>query len=703
MVRLAGSTLGVLSLWVALSPAAYAEKESEVEMQVMEVVAEESDIRFEDSPFPVSVIDAARFHGRSISLNDVLRQAAGVRVNQEGGLGSRSTVSIHGLEGKRVRIFIDGDPLNSPDGSFGINDIAIQLIERIEIYKGIVPVRFGGDALGGAINVVTRSFDGDWVDLGATVGSYNTQRLSALVTKELEEQNIEIGAGGFFNHSDNNYRMDVPGQRGLTVTRENDAFTSYVVAVSAKAKKRYFDEVELELVTYRAEKEIQGVEYRINKARTESEAQVANLSFDKSNFLFDGLTLDYGIGHFTINNYFIDKATECYDFANNSIRCPGQGGRGEVGDYPRDSDDELIELRQDLDLRYQFNREHVVTLHLNHRTSDFEPTDKLGIETSALPSELITQVLSLGYEAAFFDDRLVTDVGAKRYSYNYKITGTERNIGGERERNKNSEDFDGHYLSLRFSPLSGLYFKTAYEKAFRLPTTEEAFGNGVSIVASPDIKPEKADNYYTGVYFERNDFAGLNWLKLEANLFERDVRDMMKLQSAGVSKSVYVNLGEINVKGFELEAKTDLNNQWYLYASYTRQEQKDQQRYATGTLSSPNPTFGKDVPNVAKQYASAGLEYKYFGLWQPDSVLKLFWETNWFDEFAHKWELTRNQNRKVKAQTEHATGFLYSFHNDQMHIGFDIRNLTDEKLNDIYNMPLPGRSYNLTVRYSWFE
>lgn len=83
------------------------------------------------SPMPVSVIDATQFHGRNFSLNEILQRVAGVRVFEEGGLGSRATVTFHGLQGKRVKIFIDGDPLNSPDGSFGINDIPVQLIERI--------------------------------------------------------------------------------------------------------------------------------------------------------------------------------------------------------------------------------------------------------------------------------------------------------------------------------------------------------------------------------------------------------------------------------------------------------------------------------------------------------------------------------------------------------------------------------------------
>ena len=138
------------------------------------------------SPMPVSVIDMEKFHGRNISLNEILKRVAGVKVMQQGGLGSKSTIAIHGLEGKRVKIFIDGRPLNSPDGTFGINDIPVQLITRIEVYKGVVPAKFGGDALGGAVNVVTREFEGSYIDMTYSGGSYGTHRGTFVVKKGLK-------------------------------------------------------------------------------------------------------------------------------------------------------------------------------------------------------------------------------------------------------------------------------------------------------------------------------------------------------------------------------------------------------------------------------------------------------------------------------------------------------------------------------------
>jgi vitamin B12 transporter len=91
------------------------------------------------SVMPVTVISGSQIENRAGDLNEILERQAGVQVKETGGLGSASHISVRGLEGKRVEIYIDGNPLNSPDGSLSINDIPLQFIERIEIYKGTIP------------------------------------------------------------------------------------------------------------------------------------------------------------------------------------------------------------------------------------------------------------------------------------------------------------------------------------------------------------------------------------------------------------------------------------------------------------------------------------------------------------------------------------------------------------------------------------
>ena len=91
---------------------------------------------------PVSVIDGKTLAGRGTSISEVINHQTGVKIRQTGGVGSQTKINVRGLEGNRVQIYMDGYPLNTPDGNFSINDIPLQFIDRIEIYKGIVPPEF---------------------------------------------------------------------------------------------------------------------------------------------------------------------------------------------------------------------------------------------------------------------------------------------------------------------------------------------------------------------------------------------------------------------------------------------------------------------------------------------------------------------------------------------------------------------------------
>ena len=138
-----------------------------VEIGSVEVVGigERKSIRdAKDQGVPVTVIDGKMLAGRGTTISEVLNHQTGVKLRQTGGVGSQTKINVRGLEGNRVQIYMDGYALNTPDGNFSINDIPLQVIDRIEIYKGIVPPEFGGDGLGSAINVVTISTDKDFYD-----------------------------------------------------------------------------------------------------------------------------------------------------------------------------------------------------------------------------------------------------------------------------------------------------------------------------------------------------------------------------------------------------------------------------------------------------------------------------------------------------------------------------------------------------------
>jgi hypothetical protein len=173
---------------------------------------------------PVSVIDGKLLAGRGTSIAEVINHQTGVKVRRTGGVGSDTKINVRGLEGNRVQIYLDGHALNTPDGSFSINDIPLQFIDRIEIYKGIVPPEFGGDGLGSAINVVTIEAEGSYYDAWYSAKSYGGHEGSLLYKRYFPQAKMysAIMLGG--ERASNSYSMQSPYVDGLTIRRDHDRF-----------------------------------------------------------------------------------------------------------------------------------------------------------------------------------------------------------------------------------------------------------------------------------------------------------------------------------------------------------------------------------------------------------------------------------------------------------------------------------------------
>lgn len=126
--------------------------------------------------YNVTAIDATKLYNSTLDISGALDKVAGVRVRESGGVGSNFNLSLNGFSGEHVRYFVDGIPMDNFGSSFQINNIPINIADRIEVYKGVVPMWLGSDALGGAINIVTADRFRNFVDASYSYGSFNTHR-----------------------------------------------------------------------------------------------------------------------------------------------------------------------------------------------------------------------------------------------------------------------------------------------------------------------------------------------------------------------------------------------------------------------------------------------------------------------------------------------------------------------------------------------
>lgn len=112
-------------------------------------------------------------------LGDVLRLRAGIEVARLGGPGQQTSLFLRGTESNHVLVLVDGLRINPGTiGSAAIQNIAPELVERVEIVKGPRATLYGSDALGGVINVITRRGAANGASVQAGFGDYDTRSLS---------------------------------------------------------------------------------------------------------------------------------------------------------------------------------------------------------------------------------------------------------------------------------------------------------------------------------------------------------------------------------------------------------------------------------------------------------------------------------------------------------------------------------------------
>ena len=134
------------------------------ELEGVTIVGHNEIRKMREAAMPISILGTRQLEGTTTSINDALARTAGITVRNTGGVGSASRISVRGLEGKRMGLYIDEAAIGQLSDYLSLNDIPTDMIERIEIYKGIVPYRFGGSALGGAVNVVTKEYPPVYLD-----------------------------------------------------------------------------------------------------------------------------------------------------------------------------------------------------------------------------------------------------------------------------------------------------------------------------------------------------------------------------------------------------------------------------------------------------------------------------------------------------------------------------------------------------------
>jgi len=145
------------------------------------------------TPASIQIIDKREIkQSQSQNIGELLRNRGGLEIHDLFGDGSNTTIGVRGFSesaNHNTLIMIDGRRLNNADiGGPSLNSISMKNIERIEIIKGSAGVLFGDQAVGGVINIITRTPEKDRAEISASVGSYERKQSFFNIEKRLARQ-----------------------------------------------------------------------------------------------------------------------------------------------------------------------------------------------------------------------------------------------------------------------------------------------------------------------------------------------------------------------------------------------------------------------------------------------------------------------------------------------------------------------------------
>ena len=652
-----------------------------------------------EQSMPVTVIDMSNLRGTVSSVQDILLKTVGITLRSSGGVGSSSRISVRGLEGKRIGFFIDELPLGEQTDYIDINDIPIDMIDRIEIYKGVVPARFGGSSLGGAINIVIREYPDKYADLSYGYESYNTHKAQGVFKRNLKQRGLVFGIGGGYTSSDNNYTFDSPFQEGLRITRNHDKYRKLIIGGSFKAKKWWFDEVELEPVFVKTYKEIQGIEYDIREAHSQSLMTGISNKLEKDNFLTEGLNLDMFNGLVLTKMNFIDKATRRYEWDGSSYPTPSRYG-GEAGyNYPSDSDDKKLTFINKTNLEYILTERH--SLNINSVFSMANGTPKDDLKTLSLgkqvnfDSQMRSWISGLTYDFRTLNDVFLNSLTVRHYMYTMHTQMAPLFVPGKYDVDVSKSDF-GVNNAMRYRFLPSLMGKLSAGYEVRIPSETELLGDGIAVIPSPDLLPERNLSANLGLLFDLTGKHPTN-AQIEMNFFYMYLQDMIRY-AAGLIGAQYQNFGEMRTLGVEFEAKADVLPSLYLYGNTTYQDLRDTRAYEPESTV-PNPTKNKRMPNIPYLMANAGLEFHRENLFGGTGQnTRLFADVAFVEEYYYDFEMTQLQKRRIPRSTTIDIGFEHSFLNNKVFLSGKVRNITNEKTLSEFNRPLMGINGGVKLR-----
>lgn len=671
------------------------------------------------SAFNAVSVDAKGLHNSSQDLASTLVKVPGIKIRESGGVGSDMQLSIDGFTGKHIKIFIDGVPQDGAGGSFSLNNLPVNYAERIEVYKGVVPVGFGTDAIGGVVNIVTNKTRRTFVDVSYTYGSFNTHKSNVCAGHTTANGWLfEINA--FQNYSDNSYYIDTPVKDFETgvwdkaklerVKRFHDTYhNEAVVAKAGIVDKKFADRLTLNFTYSQNDKEIQnGVIQEIvyGQKRTKSRSFMPSIEWRKRNLITEGLDVSLTANYNKNFSHNIDTATCEYNWRGETRKVAGKLGEQAYQDSKFDADNwnGTFTASYRIGERHTFVLNHVLTAYTRRTTSAATPNGTLtGAAAAAnFDKKSLKNITGLSYRYSLKD---VWNISVFGKYYNQKATGPANisSSGYEYIEASTAVDAFGYGLATTYFLPWGIQAKLSYERALRMPTIEELFGDEDLEMGSATLSPEKSHNANFNLSYGHT--FGKHSIYVDAGFVYRYTHDYIRRTigsySGGLSYASHENHGKVQTLGFNAEFRYTWSKWIAVSGNVTSLNSRDDERYVSGNTKQESTTYKVRMPNTPYLFANGDVSFYWQNLFGKGNLLTVSYSNNYVHEFPLYWENLGDPSTKkrVPDQLSHDASLTYSIKNSRYNISLECKNFTDAKLYDNYSLQKPGRAFYIKLRY----
>lgn len=583
--------------------------------------------------------------------------------------------------------------------------------DRIEVYKGVVPVGFGTDAIGGVINIVTNKKRRRWfLDASYSYGSFNTHKSNVNFGQTFKNGfTYEINA--FQNYSDNDYHIEAPVEdfetgridrdKKVRVKRFNDTYhNEAVVGKVGVVDKKWADRLMLGFTYSNMYQDIQtGVRQDIvyGQKHRKGHSLMPSLEYYKRNLFSKGLDVALTVNYNKNLTTNVDTASYKYNWYGDRklLNSPGeqsyQHSRADNNNW-----------NGTFTANYRLGKMHMLTFNHVLNTFSRSNTSLLAKEeqSDAIAKETRKNISGVSYRLMPSETWNLSVFG--KY-YNQFVAGPVATDANQNDyvRTTRSVSSIGYGAAGTYFILPGLQAKLSYEKAYRLPTIEEMFGNEDLEMGDIGIRPENSDNVNLNLSYNRT--FGRHSVYVEGGLVYRNTKDYIQRNitdlSGGKSAATYINYGKVLTKGYNISARYGFGKWVSVGGNFTQMDVRDNMKTSISG-SAENIAYKERMPNLPYIFADSDVTFYWRDLGRKGNALTVSYDNQYLHSFTYySSKIGSNKgDYVVPSQFSHNLSLSYSLRDGRYNLSFECRNFTDEQLYDNFSLQKAGRAFYGKVR-----